>query len=149
MLHHPAVSSSSRRFYRWRQNAQLQVAASIFYPILVLNLSDSEFTSPGKERGAKRKPSRQFNSRQASKTDRQAWKKEKEEAKSKKVCVSVCLSDIGRRLNLIISYVCLSVRWVYLDPDVDCRYFYRLLQRLQRNNQKKKMLMWAKETCEE
>ena len=30
------------------------------------------------------------------------------------MCVSVCLSDIGRRPNLMISYVCLSVRWVYL-----------------------------------
>ena len=28
------------------------------------------------------------------------------------MCVSVCLSDIGRRPNLMISYVCLSVRWV-------------------------------------
>ena len=30
------------------------------------------------------------------------------------VCVCVCLSDIGRRPNLMISYICLSVRWVYL-----------------------------------
>ena len=65
------------------------------------------------------------------------------------VCVSVCLSDIGRRPNLMISYVCLSVRWLSLDLDVHCGYFYRLLQR---NDQKTKMLTltsitWTKETC--
>ena len=36
------------------------------------------------------------------------------------VCLSVCLSDIGRRPNLMISYVCLSVRWVYLDVYLGC-----------------------------
>ena len=52
----------------------------------------------------------------------------------------------------MISYVCLSVRWVYLDLDVHCGYFYRLLQR---NDQKKKMLTlmltsitWMKQTCQ-
>ena len=126
-----------------------------FYPILVYNLSDSEFTSPTKERHAKRKPSRQFNSRQARQIGRrEKWKRKRQNLKRDwYVCVSVCLSDIGRSPNLIISYVCLSVRWVYLDLDVHCRYFYRLLQRLQRNNQKKKMvtltsMTWAKEMCE-
>ena len=36
------------------------------------------------------------------------------------MCVCVCLSDIGRRPNLMILYVCLSVRWVYLDVYLGC-----------------------------
>ena len=62
------------------------------------------------------------------------------------VCVCVCLgflSDIGRRPNLMISYVCLSVRWVYLDLDIHCGYFSRLLQRKDKRPRCWCWLLWC------
>ena len=70
------------------------------------------------------------------------------------VCVCVCLgflSDIGRRPNLMISYVCLSVRWVYLDLDIHCGYFSRLLQRKDQKTQMltlTTMMLWMKQMCQ-